>query len=930
MRRKKNLKKSIGSFFHQDFIKTIGLYTFGFLLTCSFILFIYAKYKKGFAWYMDGYVQHFVTLNYFRSTLLDFFKTGQINFFLWNLGTGFDMFGNLAYYIFGDFLSYFSVFVSQKYLYLYYYFLVFFRIYLIGISFLIYSKYKKMNRFSSLVGALMYSFCSFVLFAGVRHPYFSLAVALFPLLLLGIERYVSDGKWGFYVFLILFTAITNFYFAYSMFLILAIYGVILVIYTYHSFGFKHVFFRLLRLLGYSILGLLLSSFILVPTIYSFFHSARSGGMEIFSYAPYYFRNFLPSLITMENGYWRYFGVQSIILMTLPIFLRNRKKYYPFFLMFCLLFIPLLFSQVGSIFMGFSYPNSRWSYAVAFCFCFMTTLFLNEEHALKKEDFLWIGSFLFVYFFLIFVLKSTINRLFLFEFCLFFGYFLLFAFRGEFFKKFKSLHLFQGMIFLLLFGGLYYTCSFLYDVNGNNYSSQFVNFNRVNHMNSTNYEKTPDFTKALNFIKENDSSFYRISMDNNPHQNLALMKDYNSITYFYSIVPSEFRDMSLALENRDFSINKEYSTFDYRSRINSLLGNKYYIFSGNTKLPYGYEKMNYNGTSKIYKNKYTLPFGVLYTDYISVEDFAKLSPIEKENSLMKFAALTKEDIASFSGNFHSVSLPLVKNLAYQVKKNSILEDHRVEIKSTSNNKLELTIPDFENSELYVSLSNLRYTPYSKEEKIQFELKGIKDKESQKNDIAKIEYKYKDYLPTYNYRVNAKFDGRTVGEGTQNVKVDAYYFDNFDYVINLGYYEKNKKNVIELSFMNEGYYTFDDVSIVAVSMDDYPKEIENLRRSNYQVTEYGDGYMKGTVDAEENGILQFATTYSDGWNIYVDGEKVTSLVTNQYFLGAYLSKGSHEIELRYHTPWLKEGIVISIISGIVCLVLSILYKHKLRLL
>jgi len=81
------------------------------------------------------------------------------------------------------------------------------------------------------------------------------------------------------------------------------------------------------------------------------------------------RNFLPSLITMENGYWRYFGVQSIILMTLPIFLRNRKKYYPFFLMFCLLFIPLLFSQVGSIFMGFSYPNSRWSYAVAFCFCF---------------------------------------------------------------------------------------------------------------------------------------------------------------------------------------------------------------------------------------------------------------------------------------------------------------------------------------------------------------------------------------------------------------------------------------------------------------------------------------------------------------------------------------------------------------------------------
>ena len=485
------------------------------------------------------------------------------------------------------------------------------------------------------------------------------------------------------------------------------------------------------------------------------------------------------------------------------------------------------------------------------------------------------------------------------------------------------------VFLLLFSGLYYTCSSWYDVNGNNYSSEFVNFNSVNHLNSTNYDKIPDFTKALNFIKENDSSFYRISMDNNPHQNLALLQDYNSIIYYYSIVPSEFRDLSMAIENRDFIINKEYSTLDYRTRITTLLGNKYYIFSGNTKLPYGYEKMNYNGKSKIYKNKYALPFGVLYTDYISVEDFEKLSPIEKENSFMKYASLSKENIDSFAGTFHSVSLPSVKNLTYQIKKNSILEDHRVEIKSTSNNKLEITIPDFENSELYVSLSNLRYIPYSKEEKIQFELKGIQDKEKQKNEIAKIEYKYKDYVPTYNYRVNAKYDGKTVGEGTQNIKVDAYYFDNFDYVINLGYYEKNQKNIVELFFMNEGYYTFDEISIIAVSMDDYPKEIQNLQRSNYQVTDYGDGYMKGVINAEESGILQFATTYSNGWDIYIDGEKAQSFVTNQYFLGTYVSKGSHAIELRYHTPWLKEGIFISIISGIISLILSVLNKRKLKL-
>lgn len=90
-------------FFDKQFLKTIGVYTLCFMITCAFILFLYAKYKKGFAWYSDGYVQHFITLDYFRDILLTFLKTGQMNFFIWNLGTGFDMFGNLAYYIFGDF-----------------------------------------------------------------------------------------------------------------------------------------------------------------------------------------------------------------------------------------------------------------------------------------------------------------------------------------------------------------------------------------------------------------------------------------------------------------------------------------------------------------------------------------------------------------------------------------------------------------------------------------------------------------------------------------------------------------------------------------------------------------------------------------------------------------------------------------------------------
>ena len=99
--------------------------------------------------------------------------------------------------------------------------------YLIGLAFLCYCKHRKMNRFSSNIGALMYTFCSYSLYASVRHPYFSLAIALFPLLCIGIENLVRENEWKYYVFIIAFSTITNFYFSYSMFLILGIYAVIL-------------------------------------------------------------------------------------------------------------------------------------------------------------------------------------------------------------------------------------------------------------------------------------------------------------------------------------------------------------------------------------------------------------------------------------------------------------------------------------------------------------------------------------------------------------------------------------------------------------------------------------------------------------------------------------------------------------------------------
>lgn len=42
------------------------------------------------------------------------------------------------------------------------------------------------------------------------------------------------------------------------------------------------------------------------------------------------------------------------------------------------------------------------------------------------------------------------------------------------------------------------------------------------------------------------------------------------------------------------------------------------------------------------------------------------------------------------------------------------------------------------------------------------------------------------------------------------------------------------------------------------------------------------------------------------------EVSTFIANKYFLGINITKGEHQIEMKYTTPYLKEGLVISIIG------------------
>ena len=49
-------------------------------------------------------------------------------------------------------------------------------------------------------------------------------------------------------------------------------------------------------------------------------------------------------------------------------------------------------------------------------------------------------------------------------------------------------------------------------------------------------------------------------------------------------------------------------------------------------------------------------------------------------------------------------------------------------------------------------------------------------------------------------------------------------------------------------------------------------------------------------------------------YIDGREVKLKQANIMFSGIQVSSGNHRVELRYRTPWLVPGILISIVGFI----------------
>lgn len=895
--------------------------TFG-VMALILYLFFYLN-GKSLIWSHDGVPQHLNSLAYYGEylgeILRQLFIEHKLEIPMWDMhiGYGSDILTTLHYYVIGDPLTLLSVFVPVDKTEYLYEFLIFFRIYLAGITFSSYCFYHKNSKQATLLGALIYIFAGWTIYASMKHPYFANPMIYLPLILLGIDKIYRREKPYLFIWSVTLAAVSNFYFFYML-------GIFMVLYA--AFDYFAVFTEkkdrtvsciikwLAVFAGYSVIAVLLAAVVLLPVILPVFGTGR---FQAENYVPLfydriYYEKYLSCLIGENMIQWGVAGYTAVAMTGVFVLFSKRKKNTALKWGFVLLNIFLLLPFAGHVLNGFSYVSNRWIWAYGMMIAYIFVKTYPEFPQLDRTEKRRVFLLLMIYCCLALypeVARTERNMSAMILLVFSTAVILLY---GSIFVRKRNLCM---MISVLLTAGIVFNIYYQYSYE-KNYLSEFTDRGMA-------MEKLEAGTDLAVLDTDDNSVFRYDQMDALSYDNSSMQMGTNNTAYYFSVASSSigsfFDEMYL-----NTPWEQHYENLDGRTILDRLASVKYFVTKNGEYryLPYGYYWLTGSAekNGKIYEafeNKDALPLGYTYDAFISREKYDKMSVTEKQQALLQGIVAEECPLPEAEPEFLDQEIP------YEIKKGKgcSLKDGKIKV-TKEGAEMELLFDGLENSETYLIAEGLDYDGISPRETVS-DKKWEKMSRYEKNKVIHEDshWRYWKESQKASITVGGQFPDKTI-----RIFTDKYnaYSGKHDFLCNTGY-GKNGKKSITLTFEKTGIYTFDDLRIVCQPMDKINEQTENLKKEVLTDVSIDTNRITGKITLSEPKALVLSLPYSKGFRAYVDGKETEILQANTMYMGLMLEEGAHEIELVYDTPFLIPGLCLTL-TGALCYICLVFFRKS----
>ena len=878
-----------------------GVYTLMFLLMCIVAFLPFFTEGKSFVWgagVEDGLSQHLSALAYYGEALREFFRNllaGHPKLVMWDmsLGYGADILSTLNYYAIGDPLNLLYGFVSPKNTETMYNFMIVLRMYLAGITFIMYARKMKKRSYGTVIGALVYVFSGFCFRLGLRHPFFINPMIYFPLLCLGIEKIYQRERPYVFIFAVCVSAMSNYYFLYMLTIFAVIYAWIRFYKYSEENKIKTFFLTILKFGMYYTLGIAMAAVILLPSVIGFLGNGRYGNgadwKSLIVYPGKYYLLFIENFIGYGNmgsntnaGYLPIVGI--VVLFTLFSQRMKHKKYRAAFIASI---IALILPIFGYAFNGFSYANNRWAFALSFIVALLTAEMYPRLFVMSKRQQIGIGAGIIIYTVFCIIVNASGEEILknkgIMAACGLIAvfYILLLIFQRLGYDTQKRIVRVSMAILLLISVGVhgYYR----FDPKEYAYTQEFMDQGQA--------YRTLKEDNIRMLSKANDPSVYRVHAEGYRYKNYGLINHLNTISGYYSITAKCVTDTIKGYDTLGMQYADKYKGVDQRLGLLSLAGVKYITVAHNSQVakdvssmgdvPYGVEKLRKKGNITLYKNKYALPFAYAYDSYMTEQQYEQLNGIGKEQAMLAQIILNQH--------------PADKEIQHNEQRNDpdiqTISLPETRISSPKGKKYaDITVPVEKDKETYLYFKNLVYhgKKNGDDKFILTGRKGTKGILVTQNDVQQ------------KIHIQSTFN--------------PYYFGRKDYIVKINHQTSKAKEKVRLNFLSPGEYEFDDISLITVPKKDVLARLKERKENSMKQIQYEGNHFRGVYHAKKDQILCVTIPYSKGWKATVNGNRTKIYKANGMFMGIIMKKGTQSVKLDYETPGLKIGAWISLVAWI----------------
>lgn len=879
-----------GTLFGDSRRSCLAWYSVLFSLGCLLCFWPFISNGKSFVWNPDAINLHYPALmvygRYLRQLLAGLFQ-GNLAFsqFDFSIGYGLD---RLAYVLpnYTEPVNLLSVFVPEQYTEYLYNALVIIRLYLVGLAFLAYCFFTKRDTYASCLGALLYTFCNYTIFAGPRAPYFLGAMICLPLLLIGIEEILCKQTISLKLCAaVCLSALSSFYFLWMNTLFCVIYFLLRFSEkeekSCRAF-FKGVFTALLS----ALLGLACSAVFLLPNVLLYLGSDRTKTALLSPniwpfYSPIYLKRVLAYIATpwLSPGNWSHISVLGIGVLGVFALLSRIRGYKGLKLGYLLAMCALMIPACALFMDAFTTVRNRWAYQIVLVVAIIVTVTWGKIASFTKRDFLILFLCVFVYIAYISAVATTQNIY------SFIGIILLLLTLSVIYIAaeigFTSVRS-RALVVLLVLINIGIMGYVSYSPRYANYIDQFYNSGYP--YNSAKKESPYGALLAVE-----DHGFYRADADSLSRKYIGspMVLGVNGTSIFNNVMDKNmFRYMD-AVSNGDVPYSSWLYGLDNRAFLMTSNNVKYWISKKGASAPYGFEPFYSSNGRVVYRNNYFLPLGYTYTEAVPEAELLKLSPVEKQEVLMQAVALEGigHTAKTVNAGQHKLKYRVVKSDGLTQKKGAYVVQKK-------NATLTLQFDQRKNAEHYILFHGFNI--------------------DQKTDIA------------WNLKITSQQSGKTFSSpiGT------PYTFWKFirDPMVNLGYTKEGGEATYTITFPSKGTFTLESLEVYAQSMENYASYVEKLSENTLENLEIDLNQVRGTLSLDRDKYLYFSIPYSRGWTATVDGEKTDILRANIAFMAIPVGPGKHDIVLTYHTPGLAAGAALSALSLAIVLALKIRRKKQ----